>query len=237
MRMMIFQHLGCEHPGIWRDFLREDGVDVVTVALDEGHRIPSLDGVDALLVFGGPMNVDEHHRFPWLAPETAAIREAALGHLPVFGVCLGAQLLARALGARVTRNPVPEIGLLEVELTEAGAADPLFQGWPQRVPVVQWHSDTFALPERATLLASSPVCRHQAFRYGPCAYGVQFHPEVTADMVVEWAEIPEYAESMRQMTATSGGGPFARVPEEAPSLNQRSRQLYRNFTALLGRSA
>jgi GMP synthase-like glutamine amidotransferase len=234
MRVVVFQHLACEHPGIWREFLREDGADVATVELDQGDAIPSLAEADALLVFGGPMNVDEHARFPWLAPETAAIRQAALGGLPVFGVCLGAQLLARALGAPVTRNPVPEVGLLEVDLTDAGTSDPLFAGWPRRAPVVQWHSDTFALPAGATLLATSPACRNQAFRYGECAYGLQFHPEVTADMVSEWADVPEYADAMRRMQDAPEGGPFSRVPAEADVLAARARQLYRNFTALVG---
>jgi len=235
MRVVVFQHLACEHPGIWREFLRQDGADVRTVELDAGDAIPSLDESDALLVFGGPMNVDEHHRFPWLAPETAAIRDAALGGLPVFGVCLGAQLLARALGARVTKNPEPEVGLLPVQLTNAGASDRLFAGWPRQAPVVQWHSDTFALPAGATLLATSPACRHQAFRYGSRAYGLQFHPEVTADMVAEWADVPEYADAMRQMRGAPEGGPFARVPAEAATLASRARRLYDNFTALIGR--
>ena len=236
MRVVVLQHLACEHPGIWRGFLDEDGAEVATAELDEGDAIPSLATADALLVFGGPMNVDEHARFPWLVPETAAIRQAVLGGLPVLGVCLGAQLLARALGAPVTRNPVPEVGLLDIELTDAGASDPLFAGWPRSAPVVQWHSDTFALPAGATLLASSPACLNQAFRYGECAYGLQFHPEVTADMVAEWADVPEYADAMRRMQDTAEGGPFARVPAEAPALALRARQLYRNFTALIGRS-
>jgi GMP synthase-like glutamine amidotransferase len=235
MRVVVFQHLACEHPGIWREFLRDDGAEVLTVELDAGDPIPSLDEMDALLVFGGPMNVDQHDRFPWLGPETDAIRDAALGGLPVFGVCLGAQLLARALGAKVTKNPVPEVGLLPVELTAAGATDPLFAGWPRQVSVVQWHSDTFALPAGATLLATSPVCRHQAFRYGSRAYGLQFHPEVTADMVAEWADVPEYADAMRRMQGATEGGPFAGVPREAATLALRARGLYRNFTALVGR--
>jgi GMP synthase-like glutamine amidotransferase len=235
MRVVVFQHLACEHPGIWREFLREDGADVSTVELDTGDAIPSLDQMDALLVFGGPMNVDEHDRFPWLVPETAAIRDAAVGGLPIFGVCLGAQLLARALGARVTKNPEPEVGLLPVELTDAGASDPLFAGWPRRAPVVQWHSDTFALPAGATLLATSPACRHQAFRYGSRAYGLQFHPEVTADMVEEWADVPEYADAMQRMRGAPEGGPFARVPSEAGRLALRARRLYSNFTTLIGR--
>ena len=234
MRVVVFQHLACEHPGIWREFLREDGADVTTVELDQDDAIPSLAEADALLVFGGPMNVDEHARFPWLVPETAAIRQAVLRGLPVFGVCLGAQLLARALGAPVTKNPVPEVGLLGVDLTDDGTSDPLFAGWPRRASVVQWHSDTFALPAGATLLATSPACRNQAFRYGECAYGLQFHPEVTADMVTEWADVPEYADAMRRLQDAPAGGPFVRVQAEAELLALRARQLYRNFTALVG---
>jgi GMP synthase-like glutamine amidotransferase len=235
MKVVVFQHLPCEHPGIWREFLREDGAEATTVELDAGDPIPRLDDADALLVFGGPMNVDEEARFPWLGPETAAIRDAATGGLPILGVCLGGQLLAKALGARVTRNPVPEVGLLQVELTESGAADPLFAGWPRRPPVVQWHSDTFALPSGATLLATSPACRTQAFRWGELAYGLQFHPEVTAEMVEEWADIPEYAEAMRRMRGQAGGDPFERVSAEAPALARRARALYDNFMALIRR--
>jgi GMP synthase-like glutamine amidotransferase len=234
MRVVVFQHLACEHPGIWREFLREDSADVTTVELDQDDAIPTLAEADALLVFGGPMNVDEHARFHWLVPEIAAIRQAALRGLPVFGVCLGAQLLARALGAPVTRNPIPEVGLLDVDLTDDGASDPLFVGWPRRASVVQWHSDTFALPASATLLATSPACRNQAFRYGECAYGLQFHPEVTADMVAEWADVPEYADVMRRLQDSPEGGPFVRVQAEAELLALRARQLYRNFTALVG---
>jgi GMP synthase-like glutamine amidotransferase len=235
MKVVVFQHLPCEHPGIWRNFLREDGIEATTVELDAADPIPRLDDADALLVFGGPMNVDEEERFAWLRPETAAIRDAATGGLPILGVCLGGQLLAKALGARVTSNPVPEIGLLQVELTGPGAADPLFAGWPRCPPVVQWHSDTFALPAGATLLATSPACRHQAFRWGERAYGLQFHPEVTAGMVEEWADIPEYAEAMRRMRAQAGGDPFARVAAEAPALARRARALYDNFMALIRR--
>jgi len=233
MRIVVFQHLACEHPGIWRDFIREDGIEVATVELDAGETIPSLDDADALLVFGGPMNVDDEEQYPWLRRETAVIREAALGGKPILGVCLGGQLLAKALGAVVTKNPEPEVGLLDVDLTEAGASDPLFADWPRRAPVVQWHSDTFALPQGAIHLASSPTCRNQAFRYGERAYGLQFHPEVTADMVAEWGDVPEYAEAMRQIQTRVGGDPFARVMTEAPALALRARSLYDNFTALV----
>jgi len=109
--------------------------------------------------------------------------------------------------------------------------------WPRRAAVAQWHSDTFALPDGATLLATSPACRHQAFRFGAHAYGLQFHPEVTADMVAEWAEVPEYADAMRRMSNAPKGGPFAGVPAQASALAARARQLYHNFTAMVGRPA
>jgi GMP synthase-like glutamine amidotransferase len=236
VHVVVFQHLPCEHPGIWRDFLREDGAELTTVELDAGDRLPSLDGADALLVFGGPMNVDEHDPYPWLVPEKAAIREAALGGLPVLGVCLGGQLLARALDAPVTPGAGREVGLLDVDLTDAGAADPLFAGWPRRAAVVQWHSDAFAVPAGATLLAASPVCP-QAFRYGQHAYGLQFHPEVTADMVDEWADVPAYADALGRMSGVPPGGPFAGVPAAAATMAARARRLYHNFTALVGRPA
>ena len=232
MRMIVLQHLPCEHPGIFRQFMEEDGVEVLTVDLSTGEPLPHLRSADALLVFGGPMNVYEEERYPWLAAETASIREAALAGMPVIGVCLGAQLLAKSLGATVTRNPDPEVGLLDIELNQAGLADPLFRGWPRRAPVVQWHSDTFALPDGGVLLASSAACAHQAFRFGETAYGLQFHPEVTAEMVMEWSDIPEYASAMEKITRGSGTNPFHRVAPMAAELTERARLLYRNFLQL-----
>jgi GMP synthase-like glutamine amidotransferase len=234
MRIVVFQHLVCEHPGIWRDFMREDGIEVATVELDAGDPIPSLDDADALLVFGGPMNVDEEAQYPWLRRETEMIREAALGGKPILGVCLGGQLLAKALGAVVTQNPEPEVGLLDVDLTEDGASDPLFAEWPRRARVVQWHSDTFALPQGAIHLASSPTCRHQAFRYGTRAYGLQFHPEVTPDMVLEWEAIPEYAHALHRMGSGTNQGPFDELGANRAVLAERARQLFDNFVALIG---
>jgi len=235
MRVVVFQHLPCEHPGIFRDFLRRDGAETVTVQLDVGHRIPSLDGADALLIFGGPMNVDEEDRYPWLVPETAAIRAAALGGMPILGVCLGGQLLAKALGAPVSKNLEPEVGLLEIELTQAGAADPLFTGWPRRAAVVQWHSDTFAIPDGGVRLATSTACPNQAFRFGRWAYGLQFHPEVTADMVEEWAHVPEYAEAMQRAGGGAEGGGFGGVARHQSDLARRAQVLYENFRALVAR--
>ena len=198
MRFLVFQHIACEHPGFLRALMRDRGIGWDTVELDEGGAIPPLGGYDALLAFGGPMNVDEEDRFPWLINEVKAIREAADRDMPHLGFCFGAQLLAKALGAPVTRAPVPEVGVMPVTLTPAGRADPLLTGLPPELPVFQWHGDTFAIPGGAVHLASAPACPHQAFRHGR-AYGLQFHVEVTPDMVDEWGKVPEYRESLERL--------------------------------------
>ncbi|MFP6742009.1 MAG: type 1 glutamine amidotransferase, partial [Alphaproteobacteria bacterium] len=127
MRLLVFQHIDIEHPAIFRDFLAEDGVEWDEVELDEGEPIPPLDGYDALWVMGGPMDVWQEDEHPWLVPEKAAVREAvAMRRMPYFGVCLGHQLLGEALGGTVGPMASGEIGVLDVELTPAGAADPLF---------------------------------------------------------------------------------------------------------------
>lgn len=198
MRFLVFQHIACEHPGFLKTLMRERGIGWDTVELDEGEPIPALGEYDALLVFGGPMNVDEEDRFPWLTAEVKAIREAADRGLPYLGFCFGAQLLAKALGAQVTKAPEPEVGVMPVTLTPAGRADPLFQGLPSALQVFQWHADAFALPDGAVLLASSPTCPHQAFRCGR-AYGLQFHVEVTLDMVEEWGKVSEYRAALESL--------------------------------------
>ena len=133
------------------------------------------------------MNVDETDGYPHLGSQVKLIQEVAGRGLPVLGICLGSQLLARALGAGVHKAPEGEIGWAEVELTDKGRADSIFKGLPDPLPVFQWHEDTFDLPSGSTRLASSMVCQNQAFRFGPRAYAFQFHFEVTQEMALEWA--------------------------------------------------
>ena len=141
------------------------------------------------------------------------MREAVEAGRPFLGVCLGVQLLAAALGARVYAAERPEVGLLEVELTAEGRADPLFAGLDDRLVSLQWHGDTFDLPAGAVRLARSPTVPNQAFRAGERAYGVQFHLEVTGEMAREWAEIPAYRDSLAA---------DARRASAAPSSSPRS---------------
>jgi len=142
---------------------------------------------DALLVFGGSMHPDDDEPHPWLASESAFLKEALDRRIPTLGICLGAQLVARAGGASVMRATEPEIGWRDVSLTTAGADDPVLGVLPATATVFQWHHYTFGLPPRGTELARSPVCL-QAFRLAGPAWGIQFHPEVTSSMIASWIE-------------------------------------------------
>jgi GMP synthase (glutamine-hydrolysing) len=139
-----------------------------------------------IVVLGGPMNVDQTAQHPNLADEVQWLKAALKEKLPVLGLCLGGQLLAKALGAKVTANPIPEVGWMQIELTAAGEQDPLLSDLESPVDVCQWHGDTFELPAGSVLLATSRDCRHQAFRFGTSAWGIQFHPEVTAELLASW---------------------------------------------------
>ncbi|MEA2269010.1 MAG: hypothetical protein QOC64_1620 [Solirubrobacteraceae bacterium] len=219
MRLLVLQHLSTEHPGSFADVIRERGVDVLTVELDEGEALPSLADVDAILVMGGPMSANDDDEHPWLATERAFIREAVEAGVPLLGACLGAQLLAAALGAGVYPVPAgPEVGLLPVDVVDAGLTDPVLAGLAPSFLTCQWHGDTFDLPAGGELLASSPHCRNQAFRVGPSAYAIQFHVEPTTEQIAQWREIPAYAAALEQVLGPPEAEAFfaetiARVPE------------------------
>ena len=206
--VLVLQHIACEPPGVYEDVMLEHGARVHRVELDAGERLPDHREFAAIVVMGGPMGAYEEDGHAWLGPEKRYLRDAVAAEVPVFGACLGAQLMAAALGARVHRAPVPEVGVLPVELTRAGRSDPVTGALPASFPTLQWHGDTFDLPAGATLLASSPAYPHQAFRAGPAAYAVQFHLEVTEAMAAEWAEVPAYAASLE---AVLGAGALDRL--------------------------
>jgi GMP synthase (glutamine-hydrolysing) len=142
---------------------------------------------DAVMVFGGSMHPDQDDRFAWLQREDEFLRETLAAAVPVFGVCLGAQMLARAAGAAVGPADAPEIGWLDVSLSDAGSEDPVLGVLRPAATVFQWHHYTFELPPGAVELAKSNVCL-QAFRLSPPAWGIQFHAEVTLPMLTAWAE-------------------------------------------------
>lgn len=230
MNVLLLQHIACEPPGVFEDVLSERGASLTRVELDEGEPLPaSADGVDAVVVMGGPMSVNDVREHPWLEDERALICDAVRAGLPVWGSCLGVQLLASSLGARVWGGGAPEVGVLPVQPTAEGRADPVLGPcrWPLRT--LQWHGDTFDLPQGAVLLASSAAYRSQAIRVGRLTYGVQFHVEVTPEMADEWAQVPEY---LAYADEVLGDGGAARLLDDA---QQAAPEMLAQARALFGR--
>ncbi|HTT07801.1 MAG TPA: type 1 glutamine amidotransferase [Gammaproteobacteria bacterium] len=235
MRILVFQHLDIEHPGIFLEFLKEDGVHWDTVELDEGDPIPPLEGYDALWVMGGPMDVWEEDLHPWLKPEKRAIREAVLEHrMPYLGICLGHQLLADALGGKVGKMPQPEVGVMKIKYADAAAADPLFAGMASPATCLQWHGAAVLQPPAgAVVLAHSPLCAVQAMRVNDHAYGVQYHLEITARTVSEWSSISAYEDALvKSMGPGAGERLAAQTMQALPQLNRDARQVYERFMVL-----
>jgi GMP synthase-like glutamine amidotransferase len=234
MRILVLQHIACEPPGVYEDVLVERGADIHRVELDEGEPLPGLEGFDAIVAMGGPMSVNDEAEHPWLAGEKALIRSAVDRDLPFWGACLGVQLLAASLGARVYQGQAPEVGVLPVHLTPAAAVDPVFAGLPERLPTLQWHGDTFQLPDGAVLLATSPAYPNQAFRVGRAAYGVQFHVEVTASMGEEWAQIPEYAAYADRVLGPGGSDAVLREFRAGmPEMQGHARRMFERWVDLI----
>jgi GMP synthase-like glutamine amidotransferase len=198
LKALILQHVASEGPGTLGVFLEEVGAAMNVVHLYRGDPLPSDAGeADLVVSMGGPMNVYEDGQHPFLEGETRFLQRAMEAGVPVLGICLGAQLIARAAGGRVYRAPVGETGWGTVSLTEAGEGDPVTGVLPGTMPVLQWHEDTFDIPDGGVLLASSDACPHQAFRVGK-AWGLQFHVEVQGGMLSEWFSDREERDSILQ---------------------------------------
>ena len=199
-RLLVFQHVPHEILGIFNPLLKAAGFRIRYVNFG---RTPvataSIDKYDGLIVLGGPMCVDQADSHPHLLTEIDVISEAMHQHKPVLGICLGAQLIARALGAHVHKNPVKEIGWYDVTPTAEGARDPLFGRFDGTEKIFQWHGDTFDIPHGAVHLASSPQCANQAFRYGDRTYGLQFHLEVDEALIQRWLKTPVHVRELHGM--------------------------------------
>lgn len=170
------------------DFLSAQHIPFAITELSRGESLPeTFDRIEALIFMGGPMSVYDETRYPFLKKELIVLHTAFAQKIPLLGVCLGAQLLARALGAKVRKSAHKELGWSRIRLTKEGQKDAMLGGEKKELKVFQWHEDEFEVPKGAVLLAESEVCP-QAFRFGSCAYGLQFHFEVTEDMVKSWIE-------------------------------------------------
>jgi GMP synthase-like glutamine amidotransferase len=215
--------------GVFADAIEAAGHAVDEWSLAWGTPPPRpLDEYAAVLVLGGSMNTHEEARHPWLRDEDALLRRLLARRVPVLGVCLGAQLLAKAADAPVGPAPEPEIGWHDVELTAAAAADPLLGALPRRFGAFQWHSYTYGVPSGGVELARSRVCG-QAFRLGERAWGIQFHAEVTSSQVESW------------VAAAAGGkrvpaGLLGETATRIEAWNELGRGLCRRFVAVAGRA-
>lgn len=234
-RVLVFQHVNCEHPGIFRDFMAADKIDWTAVELDEGETIPDLDAFDILIAMGGPMDVWEETEHPWLVREKQAIREwIQVADKPFLGFCLGHQLLASALGGEVGPSKVPEIGIHDVQLTVTGRAHPLFAESPDHFDTLQWHSaEVTKAPEGSTILAQSPACAINALAVASCAFGVQYHQEMTPTTVGDWGQIPAYRIALEKAL---GDGALEILNQDTASRMTEfaagARRLYDNFMQL-----
>lgn len=193
MRILAIQNDETDPPHLAGRWLEEQGHEVVVLHAYRGEEVPPTvpEGIDALMPLGGHMGALDDHVAPWLAPERAMIADAAARDIPIFAICLGAQLVAAALGGEVHRSPKSEIGIYEID--SAGIADPIFD-FGARTIAAQWHEDIVTrLPEGAVRLASSPLCENQIYKFGSKSYAVQFHPEIDSSIIQSWEEHADHA--------------------------------------------
>jgi GMP synthase-like glutamine amidotransferase len=189
--------------------------------------LPEPEQIAALIVLGGAMGANDDGRHPFLNDLKSLIRQVVAARIPYMGICLGGQLLAAALGAKVASHRWEELGTLTVSLTEEGRTDPLFRGIPDQFGTFQWHHDSFDIPDGGILLASSERCPHQAFRAGGCAWGLQFHPEVTEPIIRSWC-------AWESSTSDKTEQVLAEFSGEAGRYGATSRQLLDNFLLVAG---
>jgi GMP synthase-like glutamine amidotransferase len=227
-RALVLQHLAAEGPGTIGDHLVGAGMSLTVVELDEGESIPkSLDEFDLMVVMGGPMDVWQEELHPWMVAEKATIRRWVCDmDRPFLGVCLGHQLLADALGGEVGPMTRPEIGLMGIELTQAGRSDPAFSRLPSPFYGLQWHgAQVRRPPPHGVVLASNEHCGIQALRVGHWAWGVQFHLEVGPDTVADWSVVPEYRATLASLGHGDADWLGAAVTPHLPTMRHHGDNL------------
>ena len=235
-KLLVLQHVPHELLGTLNPLLKRSGFRIRYVNFARRPDAqPSLDGYDGLVVLGGPMSVNDAHRLPHLATEMKLIEEAMKKNLPVLGICLGAQLIARTLGAAVYPNREKEIGWYDVSPTDHAQSDPLLTAFAASEKIFQWHGETFDIPKTTLHLAFSSLCANQAFRYGANVYGFQFHLEVDERMIHRWLRV---GENRDEIAALGGKIDAERIHQETPAhiarLHQLSDQVFGEFIKLFG---
>lgn len=229
MRALFLQFEEWDGPELLGEVLTRSGVPWDAVRLDLPHNPIDLDRYGLLIGLGGAMNADEADRYPFLGEARSLLGMAVEQDLPVVGVCLSGQLLARALGAEVVRMEQPEVGLVPVRIVTMG--DPLLEGIPNPLPTAHFHEDTFRLPVGAVLLASSVACETQIARMGPRAYALQFHPEISAATFARWIE-SDYTTVTGDRSESAGSKLVAAIRDHEPALRQVTERLVGNLLTI-----
>lgn len=235
-KILVCQHVAYEILGTLNPLFKKSGFRMKYINFGRHpHAQPSLEGYNGLVILGGPMNVDQLEGHRHLAYEQELIREALKMDIPVLGVCLGAQLIAKALGAWVGPNKEKEIGWYDVLLTEEGKNDPVMRSFQEREMVFQWHGDTFEIPKGAVDLANSEACMNQAFRYGDKVYGFQFHLEVDEPMIARWLKVPHHKKELASLEGKIDPEDIRKqTPVYIDRLKQLSNQTFGEFIKLFG---
>lgn len=179
MEVYAIQHVPFETLGYFGEWCEKNGYDLHMIRLYENDPFPPIENIDLLFVLGGPMGIYDNAKYTWLSPEKKFLKQAISAGVKIVGICLGAQLLADVLGAKVSKNMNKEIGWFPISLTEGGIASGIFKGIPESFMSFHWHGDTFAIPENAIWLAKSEACTNQAFIYKNHVLALQFHLEPT----------------------------------------------------------
>jgi len=212
--VLMIQHAQHEHPAALRRALESQGIGTLWIHPYSGEIYPNAHEVGGVISMGGQMGANDEADFPWIKSEIELLQSAVNLSLPVVGICLGAQMLARALGGRVERLDNAEVGWFPIQLNEEGKNDPIVGAAGSNPTVYHWHNDTFHLPEGATLLASSKACARQAYRIGTNIYGFQFHPEADHQLVLEWLSIDGTDVDLSQVRKTFGRKSVQNIPTQ-----------------------
>ena len=239
MEVIVLQHIKIEDPGYIKDLMLLDNVNLTTIELDEGEKIPNdLNKFDAMFCMGGPMDTWMEDKYPWLIEEKKKIKNFVVDlQKPYLGFCLGCQLLGESVGGKVVKSNPAEIGMMDINFSNKKNNDSLFSSFPNKIKSLQWHSyevNNLESNKDVTILASSPITKYQIFKYKNHAYGIQFHIEIKDTTVNEWGCVPEYKSALEEQL---GVGALEKFDKEAKSnmiaMNNYSKILYSNFKKLI----
>jgi len=239
MEIIVLQHIKVEDPGYIKDLMLKDGVNLTTIELDEGEKIPeNLSKFDAMFCMGGPMDTWMEDKYSWLIDEKQKIKNYVINlKKPYLGFCLGCQLLGEVVGGKVIKSAKPEIGMLDVDFSKQKGNDLLFSSFPNKIKALQWHSYEVTNLEQnkdITLLASSNSTKYQIFKYQNHAYGIQFHIEVKDTTVNDWGCVIEYKTALEEQLGEGALEKFdIETKKNMSEMNNCSKILYSNFKKII----